>query len=396
MSKSKKLLEAFRDDPLGLLDDKKTKVHVKKMDQSERLIESFQEIIDFFEKNDRLPAPTGVTEFKLHARLEAIKSDREKVQTLIPLDLYDLLGSTDTKTLALEKLIGEDPLGLLDDASVNELFNLRHVKPTGRIKPDKISKRKQCKNFDIYLKQFEKINSELLNRERRLVDFKEGEVQEGRFYVLNGILLYLENLHTNKNEVSFQSGKRNRLDGRTRCIFDNGTESDMLFRSLNKALSLDGFGVSEPQDKLISETISDDDVQNGFIYVLESLSTDRNVRELKHLHKIGYTSGDVASRIKNAINEPTYLMAEVKVVATYRCFNLKTSNLEANIKNFFRKVRLKIELESSSGKVFRPVEWFIVPIEVVNEAIGLLINDEIKNYRYDSEINSIILKELKD
>lgn len=152
------------------------------------------------------------------------------------------------------------------------------------------------------------------------------------------MLLYLERSNAEEQEMQYESGTRVRNDGRTRCIFDNGTESDMLHRSLYKALLKDGFGVSEriEQGEAVTE-ISDADIQNGYIYVLSSLSSNPQIRAKKNLYKVGCCSGDVTERIKNAVNEPTYLMSEVKVELAVRCFNLNVRALEGTIHQFSEK-----------------------------------------------------------
>jgi len=45
-----------------------------------------------------------------------------------------------------------------------------------------------------------------------------------------------------------------------------------------------------------------------------------------------------------------------------------------------------------NGKRHRPQEWFIVPIEAINQAIEMIISGVIVNYRYDKESESIVLR----
>ena len=42
---------------------------------------------------------------------------------------------------------------------------------------------------------------------------------------------------------------------------------------------------------------------------------------IQNLYKIGYSSIPVEERIKSAEQEPTYLMAPVKIVTTFKCYN---------------------------------------------------------------------------
>lgn len=157
-------------------------------------------------------------------------------------------------------------------------------------------------------------HDDLEHGRRRLVEFKEGDLHEGCYYVLRGVVLYLEQNLAVKQKIEYKSGAKVRREGRTRCIFDNGTESSMLYRSLGKALKLDGFCISDLIEKNESSvSIDSTDVQNGYIYVLRSLSRAPQIRSIRNLYKIGYCSGDVTTRIKNAVHEPTYLMNDVEV-----------------------------------------------------------------------------------
>ncbi len=319
-TKKDKLSEIFESDLLGLLAvDEPIVTPVSPQDG--RLIDSFQEISDFYETNQRCPElGDDICEYRLASRLAAIKKDPKKVKTLLPYDYYNLLESEETKSVSVEELISDDPLGLLDgDDEADSIYTLSHVKPSERLHPDYIAHRKVCKDFDLYEKAFQRIHDDLEHGRRRLVEFKEGDLHEGCYYVLRGVVLYLEQNLAVKQKIEYKSGAKVRREGRTRCIFDNGTESSMLYRSLGKALKLDGFCISDLIEQNESSiSIDSTDVQNGYIYVLRSLSRAPQIRSIRNLYKIGYCSGDVTTRIKNAIHEPTYLMNDVEVVLTVR------------------------------------------------------------------------------
>ena len=74
-----------------------------------------------------------------------------------------------------------------------------------------------------------------------------------------------------------------RTDARLRVIFDNGTESNMLMRSLQRALNADGDAgrrISEPHaGPLFSDQTIDGDEASGIIYVLRSKSDHPRVAE---------------------------------------------------------------------------------------------------------------------
>lgn len=393
-TKKDKLSEIFESDLLGLLavDEPKT---TPVSPQDSKLIDSFQEISDFYETNQRSPElGDDIGEYRLASRLAAIKKDPKKVKTLLPYDYYNLLESEETKSVSVEELISDDPLGLLDgDDEADSIYTLSNVKPSERLRPDYIAHRKVCKDFDLYEDAFQRIHDDLEHGRRRLVEFREGDLHEGCYYVLRGVVLYLEQNLAVKQKIAYKSGAKIRREGRTRCIFDNGTESAMLYRSLGKALKLDGFCISdliEQSDSSVSIDYSD--VQNGYIYVLRSLSRAPQIRSIRNLYKIGYCSGDVTTRIKNAIHEPTYLMNDVEVVLTVRCYNLDVSYLEASIHSFFSNVNVYFEVRDDEGIMHYPKEWFTVPLNIIEEAIPLIVDKKIDNYRYDKNLQMIIQK----
>lgn len=393
-TKKDKLSEIFESDLLGLLAVDEPK-NALVSPQDRRLIDSFQEISDFYETNQRCPElGDDIGEYRLASRLAAIKKDPKKVKTLLPYDYYNLLESEETKSVSVEELISDDPLGLLDgDDEADSIYTLSHVKPSERLRPDYIAHRKVCKDFDLYEEAFQRIHDDLEHGRRRLVEFKEGDLHEGCYYVLRGVVLYLEQNLAVKQKIEYKSGAKVRREGRTRCIFDNGTESSMLYRSLGKALKLDGFCISDLiEQNESSVSIDSTDVQNGYIYVLRSLSRAPQIRSIRNLYKIGYCSGDVTMRIKNAVHEPTYLMSDVEVVLTVRCYNLDIPHLEASIHSFFSNVNVYFEVRDDEGVMHYPKEWFTVPLNIIEEAIPLIVDKKINSYRYDKNLRMIIQK----
>jgi hypothetical protein len=392
-TRKSKFNEIFDSDSLGLLEVQETPKQARR-DEDWRLIEQFHEITQFYEDNQRLPNADGedINEFTLASRLSGIKSDPKKVKILQQYDLYNLLKCEETKSVSLEELLTEDPLGLLSsDEEGDSIFNMSHVKPTDRLRPDYIARRKVCKDFDMYEDAFKKIHDDLESGRRKLVEFKEDDLVEGRFFVLRGVVVFLEVNSSTYRDFNYQDRVYRRKDGRTRCIFDNGTESTMLFRSLVKAMRIDGFSISDIQTNDDgTPKIEPDDVQNGYIYVLRSLSRTAKIRQMRHLYKIGYCSGDVTNRIKNTVNEPTYLMSDVEVVLTARCYNLDVSCLESNIHRFFGGCNILFEIRDDQGALHYPREWFVVPLSVIEDAIRLIIKKEIEHYRYDPSLKMII------
>jgi len=396
MSNEDDLKSIFENDPFNILGNEKTKTSSVRSEE-QRLIESFEEISSFFEEHQREPGTKGISEFKLCARLKGIRETSAKVKVLIPYDFYGLLSSCQEKSVSVIDIINDDPLGILNDDDLDQsVFKLSNVQKSDRIRPDYLARRTKCNNFNEYEDMFNSLHDDLKNRNRKLLQFKNEEITSGNFYVLNGVIVYLESFETKKKEFDFESGARIRFDGRTRCVFDNGTESSMLFRSLVKALDLDGFSISDVIPKECEDTVIDgSDQENGYIYVLTSQSPLHEVASIQNLHKIGYSTGDVTNRIKNARSEPTYLMADVELVSVFRCFNMCTNKLETTIHSFFNEVRLDIEISDLNGKKYHPREWFKAPLLVIEEAIDLIVTDEINNYYFDTVTEEIIMKNEK-
>lgn len=398
MNKNKEKLKALiESDTLGLLNlpahgsVSETKTDVQ------RLVDSFQEIVQFFEDNCRLPEnEDDLKELKLKARLEAIKKDPVKVKTLIDYDFYDLLDKKNTPTMTLSETLN-DPLGLLDLSDEDDsIYKLKHVEKNDRLRPDFIAHRRVCRDFSTFEPVFRQLKSDLKMGKREFVEFSESDLESKSFFVLGGVLLILESARTNVQEYKYASGNRNRQDGRTRCIFDNGTESNMLFRSLGKALLKNGFTISDiiKSNELTNDgtNITDNDVTGGYIYVLKSLSSDENVRKFKDLYKIGYCTTSISERISDCKNDPTYLMADVQIVLSVKCFNLNVPNLEDAIHKFFSDVNIEFKVVGNDGLVHHPREWFAAPLGSVEQAITLIVNGNYENYYYDKELKQIIKK----
>lgn len=183
------------------------------------------------------------------------------------------------------------------------------------------------------------------------------------------------------------------LDARLRLIYSNGTESDLLLRSLQRALYKDETGrrITEPQaGPLFAATADDSDTESGTIYVLRSKSDHPAIAESRDvIHKIGVTGGKVETRIANANLDPTFLMAEVDVIATYELYNINRSKLEKLIHRFFASARLDLEIKDRFGNAVKPREWFLVPLTVINEVVEKIQDGSIAEYTYDTASASL-------
>ena len=352
---------------------------------NDRLIKSFNEITDFVEQNGRMPDKDGTfAEKSILKRLEGIIADEAKREKCRPYDTLNLLNAEIEKTED-EKLaeILKDPIFSVS-AESSSLFDIpAYMKEAEeRAKAEYIAKRKKCENFDEYEPMFKNVHRKLKDGSCKLVKFKETHMTEGTFFVVSGVLTYLDKVHTLKKDSN------HKIDGRTRCIYENGTESDILIRTLGKSIYIDGYTV-QFLDEDINEyvqkkfTIGDLDVCSGSIYVLRSKSEDEQIKSIKNLYKIGFTRKSVEERIANATNEATYLYADVERVAEWQVYNIKAVELENAIHHLFRSVKLGV----SAGN-YVPKEWYVVPFHIIEEGITRLINGE--KVKYDAKLQAII------
>lgn len=342
------------DDPLSLLEvvakfsGKKTEV--------ERLVSSFEEINEFFVEHQRVPIKSkeDIIEFALACRLQAIKSNVDKIASINKHDEHKLLAEQSVATI-----LQEDKLGLLDDGD-DSIFALTHVPKTRSLPADYIANRKNCQDFSKFAAKFEQCQTELTHGLRKLVKFKkETSIEEGEFFILNGVLLYVASIGVGKNNP------------RLRCIFANGMEGDMLLRSLASGLYKNGRRVVAKE--------------SGYIYIVKSESIDPKIASLANLYKIGYSKNPVERRLRNAKEQATYLYAPVKLVAKFKCYNINPQKLEYLLHTFFADCCLNLQANGH-----KPREWFIVPLEVIKKAIDLLVDGTVTDYSYSVEERRIV------
>jgi len=395
MLPKKKMQDIFEDDPFGLLNVKPAAIPARNAD--ERLVASFQEVLEFYEKTNREPEQgNGIQEHQLYSRLRGIRENPEKVEMLQSFDKYGLLNYKKKQVSSIDDIFGDDPFGILDNTDEG-LYDLKHIsKQDEKASADFVARRKPCKNFSEYEPKFKEVQKDLASRKRKLIVFKQDNLRAGDFYVHNGVLLLLETVDFEEEVQEYKSGSRVRKDGRTRVVFENGTESNMLYRSLYKSLLANGHAVSENQDRVSEEfaekfsMVNEDDVEAGYIYILKSKSDKEEIRTIEHLYKIGYSKIAVEERIKNASQEPTYLMADVRIVMAYKCYNMNPQKFEQLIHNFFGTACLNVDVFDGAGNRYTPREWFIAALNIIEEVIKLIINGKIVDYRYDVDNSEIV------
>lgn len=252
-------------------------------------------------------------------------------------------------------------------------------------KADYVAQHKLCENFDEYKPLFAKVHRELKQGLRSLVKItKTATLAEGRFYFVSGQMLLLEKIGELKKSSNFLP------DARTRCVYENGTESDILLQTLRKNVVGDGYAVTELQEdgngKFFSNSdVTADDKVTGFIYVLSSLSQDPAIKEVKHLYKIGFSTNSVEQRIANAEKEPTYLMAPVKIQASYKVVNVNSQKFEDLIHQVLKPAQFQVSIFDDKGVEHQPQEWFVVPLPVVDVIIKKIMDGSIVGYTYNPE-----------
>ncbi|WP_281226174.1 GIY-YIG nuclease family protein [Flavobacterium aquiphilum] len=398
---AKSLDDIFNDDDFGLLESKE-KQHFVRTDE-DRLIDSFEEINMFFEKNKREPSTSSMSEYSLCSRLKEFRNNEQKKAILKAFDRFNLLGAFELKMGSIDDILNDDTFGLLEDEGDTSIFEFKYTpKGPSRANADYIAQRKSMneREFKKYELMFQQVHKDLKEGKRKLLDFTNAEdnLIEGNFYLVDGILAYLEVSNAEKILKENKSGDRIRLEGRTVTVFENGTVSNMLFRSLGKAIQKNGKIITNRNEDMYNQlqqnfgAVGEEDIQSGWIYVLKSKSENPEIKKIEHLYKIGFSKNPIKERIKNASNEATYLFADVEIVASYNCYSLNVQAFESLLHRFFAEVCLNIDLYHKSGNRFIPREWFKVPLIVIDEVIELILNQNIVNYKYDFRKAKIILK----
>lgn len=365
--------------------------------KEERIIAGFEEIQRFVEEHGHLPAhgeDKDIFERLYATRLDRIRTNEECRDLVREMDHQGLLkddtrvaeppAEYDSDKELLAKLGVETP-------KEGDVTFLKHVKPRAEVKAaEDIATRKPCADYDKFKPVFEAVQQELKSGVRITRPFRDNaEIDKGNLFILSGQKVYVA-------EVGEEFiTEYDRKDRRLRVIYDNGTESDILLRSLQRALNKDEHGrrITEKDfGPLFSSVTDEEDTASGTIYVLRSKSEHAVIAENRNLiHKIGVTGGSVKSRIANARLDPTYLMAEVEIVATYELYNINRTRLENLLHRFFEPARLDIQINDRFGNPVAPKEWFLVPLFIIDEVVDKIKEGTIGRYVYD--IDSITLVE---
>ena len=362
------------------------KVKIAAPTSEDRLTESFKKIIEFVNENDRQPdiESLDINEAMLAKRLEAIRNDPEKSESLLQFDTLGLLEKPEIPK-TVEELFDKDQFGLFS-GSGSEVLKVKNVPAYTKASAESIARRKKAEDFDLYKQGFVDMQKGLESGKYKLIRFTNGnQIKVGRYYISMGLMVYVESIGAKK----FVHGAPK---ARTRLIFENGTESEMYDRSLAIDLYEDGYCVVKEDEIYDDVNITED--TKGYIYIVKSLSEDPKINTIENLYKIGFSRTPVARRIAGAKDDPTYLMADVELVESFKITgDYNPQKIEHFIHRVFADAALDISITDKNGKEYIPKEWYCVPIHIIRLAVELIDTGEIINYIYD--IESEEMKELK-
>ncbi len=386
----------FNEEDDELLEALGVDVEVKKKatltPREERILAGFEEVQRFVDTAGHLPRAAEDCDIfeRLYAtRLERIRHLDNDHPLLLPHDRHGLLADSDEEVSDSEESDIDDDellkqLGVgADDA--DDLTNLQHVRSSVEKRAaEEIAQRSPCQDFDSFKPLFKRAEEQLRSGERETRAFETRTldgIRQGAFFIVSGQIAYIAEVGED-----FQT-KYDRRDSRLRVVYDNGTESDVLQRSLQRALHRDETArlLTDPvAGPLFGDTIAEDDVSNGTIYVLRSHSSHPFVAEHRELvHKIGLTAGKVESRIANAFKNTTYLLADVEVVATYKLVSISPAKLENILHRVFAPAQIDLQINDRFGHPVRPREWFLVPLHVIDQAVRCIRDGSITQLLYD-------------
>jgi len=358
--------------------------------RGERIIAGFEDILRFHQTHGRAPQHSegGDIFERLYAvRLDQLRKLPEALALLAALDAPGLLSGAvvpqaDVDALDEDALLAE--LGIsAEPTDASDITVLRHVRSSVEKRAaEEVADRTPCEDFERFQPLFEQVERELKSGVRKALPFgRDASVFNGNYFIVGGQLAYVAEVG---DTIKAPNGES---DARLRVIYANGTESNLLRRSLQRALYKDETGrrLSDPDmGPLFGGEAETDDIESGTIYVLRSRSSHPFVAENRELiHKIGVTGGKVETRIAAADKDATYLLADVDIVATYKLHNLNRTRLESIFHRLFGAAQLDLTIEDRFGNPVKPREWFLVPLHVIDEAVQCILDGSITSVSYD-------------
>lgn len=353
--------------------------------REERIIAGFEDIVRFFDEHGRVPQhgeDRDIFERLYAVRLDRLRALEDCRALLAGFDQHGLLSAPSMDAKVIE--LGVDDLALelagLNDG--DDITRLRHVRSAEEKRAaDEIARRDKCDDFDKFKPLFDQVKQDLAAGTRVTRPFElKAEIRPGAFFIVGGLISYVAEM----DEIF--TNAQGRTDARLRVIFDNGTESGMLMRSLQRLLHDDDAGrrITDPAPgPLFADRSDENEAEAGTIYVLRSQSDHAFVAEHREVvHKIGVTSGSVETRISGAEKSSTYLLAGVDVIATYKVYGVNCQKLESLLHRVFAEAQLDLTIADRFGHAVKPREWFVVPLHVIDEAVERIRDRSITSYRY--------------
>ena len=392
------MASAFTEEDAALLAELGVEIEPEKKSsrtsREERVIAVFEDIQRFVEQHGRAPQHgegRDIFERLYAVRLDRLRGLEDCRELLEPLDHQGLLAGIELASQAPDDISDDELLAQLgvDADATDALTELRHVRSAAdKRAAEEIANRERCEDFDRFKPLFAQVQQEIESGIRQTRPFElKAEIRPGSWFIVGGQKAYVAEMG------DMFSNAQGRTDARLHVIFDNGTESNLLMRSLQRALHKDEAGrrITDPvAGPLFAGESAEGDQASGTIYVARSKSDHPSVSAHRDLlHKIGVTGGDVARRIANAKLDPTFLMADAEIVATYELYNISRTKLENLIHRIFESARMDIEIRDRFGQPVIPREWFLVPLFVVDEAVNRIKNGTITGYRYDPKTASL-------
>ena len=414
LSGKKKLLRQSLDEILEAPDDYgllTVRPPAPAMDTDTRYVSSFNEINLFIDRESRLPSEhsESLEERRLAKRLDALRKLEVAAGDNAKLAAHDrhaiLVGQgahpvasgsqahaiTPESVVSIDDILGGDDFGMLDLGDVS-ILDIKHI-PLTREAADEVAQRKNCDDFWRFESIFRDLYADIRSGKAETLRFTENwQIAVGDAFILQGVMCFVD-------EMGEEHDRNAHLDARLRLIFENGTESNMLRRSLGKALYEDETGrrVLRDRESTLTEAFQDirlthRDRRTGVIYVVKTRSTNPALTCYPHLFKIGYTEQTVDERIQNAERDIAFLESPVEKVTEFQCYNMNPQRFESLVHAFLAAQRLNIELIGRDGSSYRPREWFAVSLDVAREVIARIIDGTIAQYRMDNTTGKMLRK----
>lgn len=360
----------------------------------QRILAGFEEIERFVEQHGRLPMHgehRDIFERLFAVRLDRLRASAECRAMLKDVDKRGLLGDAPDASSSANTDDAELQSALEEFGADNDVTTLRHVRPhKERQAAEEIAQRTPCADFESFRPIFEQVQRDLDTGVRTTSPYVGGssEVNEGDLFIVGGQILLVAEVIERLDKFG--------PNGKVRVIYDNGTESEMLIRSLQRSMSREedanGRRISpRTSESLFTTVMTSNDEQSGRVYILRSRSDHPYVAQNRTiLHKIGVTGGDIKARVAGAKKDPTYLLADVEVVASYQLANIDRKKLEVILHRFFGDVRVDLTLKDRFGFDVVPQEWFLVPLPAIEEVIDRIADQSIGDYRYDLHVARLV------